>query len=611
VRWNPRLFAPFFAPYLIAVATVAVSLAIYADRSVEGAHIRAVGEALLREARLTANALPWDLRGTEFDRHCRQLAADAALRVTVIQPDGTVACDSQAVALNMENHLYRPEVQAALKRGDGQSVRQSSTTGQRLLYRAVLQRRGNEQRVVRIAVSLSEVGSGRQRTRAVLAVILGLAVLLGLWPAARLSRQLSRRINHLIQFSQTLAADRLPDRLAPERADELGRLEGNLAAMGRAVAERLRVTRDEESKLRAVLASMAEGVLVISTRGDLVLLNERAREIFGLDASQDYGGQPLVAICRDPELQHLVRDTIRMTHRDAKLSREISIGGESPRVLAVNAVPVQGDGAPLGFVLVFHEITELKKLEAVRRDFVANVSHELRTPLTAIRGYAETLLGGALDQPENARRFLGVIERNAERLTRLIDDLLALSDLELGRLGLQRTAVPVRGAVEAAFEVVGDKARRGGVQLRHEEPPDLLPIDGDGDRVEQVLVNLIDNAVKYTPSGGTVTVTASSNVNGERANGAAPARGGAATPFVEIAVSDTGIGIPSQDLPRLTERFYRVDKARSRELGGTGLGLAIVKHIVQAHGGWMRIDSQLGKGTTVRVAFPAAERREA
>ena len=238
----------------------------------------------------------------------------------------------------------------------------------------------------------------------------------------------------------------------------------------------------------------------------------------------------------------------------------------------------------------------------MRRDFVANVSHELRTPLTAIRGYAETLLGGALDDPENSRKFLGVIERNSERLTRLIDDLLVLSDLELGRTGLQRTAVPVTAAVEAAFEVVGEKAGRGGVRLHHDEVNELPAIDGDSDRVEQVLVNLIDNAVKYTPSGGSVTVTARSLTNGERDNGAAKTRGGE---YVEIAVCDTGIGIPSQDLPRLTERFYRVDKARSRELGGTGLGLAIVKHIVQAHGGWMRIESELGRGTRVRVAFPA------
>jgi two-component system phosphate regulon sensor histidine kinase PhoR len=601
VRWNPKLFLLFFAPYLLAVAAVAVTVAVYADRALEGQHLQTLGEEVLRAAQLAGNALPWDLRDAEFDRRCQQLAQESNARVTVIQLDGTVLCDSQAVSATMENHLYRPEVQEALALGNGKSIRRSATVGQQLFYRAYVQHSGNETRVVRLAVPVAEVTTAQRRIRYILLLSLIVAGALGAWPAVRLSQWLSDRIDALVRFSQAVAADEQPPPLATERRDQLGRLETNLAIMGRAVAARLRATREEEQKLRAVLAGMVEGVVVINEHGALVLLNDRAREIFGLFPAQDYSGHRLVEICRDPELQHLVRDTIR-TPAAAPLAREISIAGETQRVLAVNAAPVHGDSGPQGYVLVFHEITELKRLEAVRRDFVANVSHELRTPLTAIRGYAETLLSGALDDPENARKFLAVIERNSERLTRLIDDLLILSDLELGRTELQRTAVPVKAAIEAAFEVVAVKARRGGVTLRRQDCTEVSPINGDGDRVEQVLVNLIDNAVKYTPNGGSVTVTARGLTNGERDNDAAKPRSGE---YVEIAVRDTGIGIPSQDLPRLTERFYRVDKARSRELGGTGLGLAIVKHIVQAHGGWMRIESELGKGTTVRVALPA------
>ena len=606
MRWNPRLFLLFFAPYLLSITAVALTVVLYADRALERQHLQTLADELLREARLAGSALPWDTRDAELDRRCRELAPDPAARLTVIQVDGTVLCDTEAVAAQMENHLGRPEVQDALKNGDGQSLRQSATTGQRYMYRAYMQHAGDRQRIIRFALPTTAVGVAQQRIRSILLLSLALAAVLGLWPAARLSQWLSRRIDAMVAFSQAVAADREPPRLSRERRDDLGRLEEDLATMGRAVRQRLRATREEEQKLRAVLASMVEGVLVVTDRGELVLLNERAREIFGLDPAHDYVGRPIVEMCRDPELQQLIRDTVRMPPTAARLAREIAIAGEAARVLAVNAAPVHGDQAPLGYVLVFHEITELKKLEAVRRDFVANVSHELRTPLTAIRGYAETLLGGALDDAQHARRFLGVIERNAERLTRLIDDLLTLSDLELGRLGLQRTAVSAQAAIEAACEVVGEKARRGGVALRHEEAADLPPIDGDGDRVEQVLVNLIDNAVKYTPSGGSVTVTARRAGNGEREG--TPMRPRPSADYVEIAVADTGIGIPSQELPRLTERFYRVDKARSRELGGTGLGLAIVKHIMQVHGGWMRIDSELGRGTTVRVAFPAAER---
>ncbi|MFQ5665444.1 MAG: ATP-binding protein [Candidatus Binatia bacterium] len=606
MRWNPRLFLLFFSPYLLAVVAAVLAVVLYADRALEQHHLHTLADEVLREAQLAANALPWGARGAEFDRSCRQLAPDPSVRITVIESDGTVLCDSQAVSSRMENHLRRPEVQQALQRGTGQNVRRSVTTGQQLFYRAYVQRAGGRQRIVRLAVPLATVTTVQRRIRSILLVSLLLAAAVAFWPAAWFSQWVSRRIDGMVQFSRAVAADQEPPPLTPRRRDELGRLEGNLAAMGQAVRVRLRTTREEEHKLRAVLAGMVEGVLVISQRGELVLLNDRAREIFGLDPAHDYTHRPVVEICRDPELQQLVRDTIQAPA--APLTRELSIAGEASRVLAVNVAPVRGDSGPLGSVLVFHEITKLKRLEAVRRDFVANVSHELRTPLTAIRGYAETLLGGALDDVRHTRKFLGVIARNADRLTRLIDDLLALSDLELGRLGLQRAPVAVRPAVEAACDLVADKAGRSGVTLRHEEPREIPPIDGDSDRVQQVLVNLIDNAVKYTPNGGAVSVTARYLPNGRQGDPRPRVRSGHGGGYVELTVSDTGIGIPSHELPRLTERFYRVDKARSRELGGTGLGLAIVKHIMQAHDGWMRIDSELGKGTTVRVAFPVAER---
>jgi two-component system phosphate regulon sensor histidine kinase PhoR len=272
---------------------------------------------------------------------------------------------------------------------------------------------------------------------------------------------------------------------------------------------------------------------------------------------------------------------------------EITLAGAERRDLAVSISPFgETASGPFGFVLVFHDITELKKLETMRRDFVANVSHELRTPLTAIRGYAETLLAGALSDRDRSRQFLAVIDRHSERLSRLIDDLLTLSDLELGKTALKREAVQVEGLVDEVFEVVGEKADRGKVTLVKAIPSDLPLLLGDADRLQQVLINLTDNAVKYTPAGGRVTIGARQTENGS-------------APLVEVEVADSGIGIPAEDLPRLTERFYRVDKARSRELGGTGLGLAIVKHLVQLHGGKLQITSEPNVGTTVRFAVPA------
>jgi two-component system phosphate regulon sensor histidine kinase PhoR len=239
--------------------------------------------------------------------------------------------------------------------------------------------------------------------------------------------------------------------------------------------------------------------------------------------------------------------------------------------------------------MVVDDVTELRRLEQVRTEFIANVSHELRTPLTAIQGYLETLLNGALEEPEHARRFVEIAFRHTERLGRLLNDLTDLSNIELGKVSLRLAPTPLAAVVDSVLEIVAAKARDGDVAL-HADVPSSLTVQADHDRLAQVLINLVDNAVKYTAAGGAVTVRARSTSDGR----------------VELSVADTGVGIPRADLPRITERFYRVDKARSRELGGTGLGLAIVKHLVLAHGGEMAIESEEGRGTTVRVTLPAS-----
>jgi two-component system phosphate regulon sensor histidine kinase PhoR len=332
----------------------------------------------------------------------------------------------------------------------------------------------------------------------------------------------------------------------------------------------------------------------------VLLSNSRARELLDLPPDDGYIGRSLIELTRHPDLHDLVRWVMESGPGERSTMREISLDGSQQHVLQVTATPIEAAPATTrAFILVFHDISELKRLERIRRDFVANVSHELRTPLAAISGYTETLLGGALDDPEMARRFLGIIERHTERLGRLVDDLLVLSDLELGRTELRRTEVKAEDVIEATFEVLRQKAVPAGITLDRTVAEATPALDADPDRIEQALLNLVDNSIKYTPRGGHVIVTARRLAPREVPE-AYGGRGG----FVEIAVADTGVGVPPVDLPRLTERFYRVDKARSREMGGTGLGLAIVKHIVQAHGGWMRIDSQLNQGTTVRLCLP-------
>ncbi|HEX7406431.1 MAG TPA: ATP-binding protein [Candidatus Binatia bacterium] len=601
------LLTRLLAPYLFTLLAVAISLYAYSDRVVEHLYVNTLADTVLRQARLVGELLPWDLQGEAMDRRCAAVAATVGARVTVIASDGTVLGDSEAASATLENHLDRPEVQAALSLGEGRSVRVSASVNRRLFYRAWRQTRRDEgqsrQRVVRLSVSMSTIEEVRARIRAAIWGGLGVAALAALWPALVLSRRLSRRVSRLTEFSNAVAAGAPPPPLLPEGEDIVGRLETNLVAMADGLSARLYTAREEQGKLEAVLSGMVEGVLVIDRAGTIRLANQRAERLFGGWPTGGLVGHPLINVSRDPDLQELVREVTR-GERGRRLVREIGGRGESLQATATPMAELEGE--PRLFILVFHDVTELKKLESARRDFVANVSHELRTPLTAIRGYAETLREGALDDPEQGRKFLSIIERHAERLTRLTEDLLTLSDLELGRAALRSVPTVLAQAVDAAVDVVREKGEQGRVEIRSDLAPDLPPICGDPDRIEQVLVNLIDNAVKFTPAGGQVTIRAhvaevSQTGGAERASGDTQGR------WIAICVADTGVGVPRHHLHRLTERFYRVDQARSRELGGTGLGLAIVKHIVQAHGGSLRIESEVGRGTQVYVYLPAAE----
>jgi two-component system phosphate regulon sensor histidine kinase PhoR len=415
-----------------------------------------------------------------------------------------------------------------------------------------------------------------------------MGALVGAALGVALAGRTQRRLERLSRSARSLVAGEPVPYIAPERDDELGELEGHFADMARGVAATIAELRLEQERMEAILRGMVEGVVVTDLSMRVVLLNARARELLAITATGDDIGRPLVELVRDPALQESARE---LREGVPVVSQDITLGGRGGRLLQLNAARLTGDdGRAFGFVLVLHDVTELRRLEVIRRDFVANVSHELRTPLTAIKGYAETLLGPAGDDRDTARRFLAVIDRHSERLGRLTDDLLTLADLELGRTPLHLAAIEIEPTVEDVIQILEERAARTDVLLTADVDPRTPPVLADGDRLRQVLINLIDNAIKFTPGGGRVTVRA-----------APAARAG----FVEIAVQDSGIGIPAQDLPRLTERFFRVDKARSRALGGTGLGLAIVKHLIQAHGGTLDIASAVGHGTTVRVVLPA------
>ena len=441
------------------------------------------------------------------------------------------------------------------------------------------------------AMLLAVLAARGKLSLVVLAVVLGVALIGGIVASAMVVRVLIERKQSLEAAAEELEAHRHPARVAT--GDYLvGLSEQRLMAAAEAIVREVETLAEQREELEAILRSMSEGVVVTAAHGEVMLINGVAREMLDLGPEVDYRGRSLVEICRDPAVQQLVAPPSDARNEWPK-SIELAIQKPGAlRRLRVTAGAVGASPARAAWVLLFYDVTQLKAYEGLRSDFIANLTHEIRTPLSALCGYAETLLDG-VDDPDTQRRFLRIIERQSHRLARLVDDLVSLSDLERGLSPMQFKALDARRLFEEAVELMREPAERQGVELEI-QCAGGLELVGDHDRLYQVLLNLLDNAIKYTPRGGRVTVSA----------GVPLLREAGAKAVVELAVSDTGEGIPAQHIPRLTERFYRVDRARSRELGGTGLGLAIVKHIVQLHEGDLKIESRMREGTTVRIALP-------
>ena len=592
--WNKRLIYKFFLSYLAIVILLSVGFFIYSSNLLRDAYVVSLGKVMEQKVWVLARLLPWTEEPGSLDAICRSLSQELGVRITVIRRDGTVIGDSDEPAIDLENHGSRPEVIEAFSGGSGGSVRHSTLVNHELLYRAYRQTQGNTQRIVRVAVSLNDIEKVTASLGRTLFFGLLLCSLCGLGVAYFFSRRLSKRINGLVDLSQAVARGEFGQRVFHRNDDdELQVLEQNLHEMTVKIRDNINEVRSEKDKFDSILRCMVEGLLVLDPKGNVLLINEQAKRMFHVTGDQIQTGS-FVEISRSPEMRKVVQEVMAFDFSQNVYSRRVSL--EDGRWFRVNAVSLRnGTERTSGSILVFHDITEIQRLETVRSDFVANVSHELRTPLTAIRGYVETLLNAPPPDPRDGQQFLGIIARHSERLSRLTEDLLILSDLESGKVQLSRQLVDTSHLIQRVLEVFWDQAAKKQVQLSQIAAPGLPSLSGDFDRLQQLFINLVDNAVKYTPSGGRVTISATR----------APANNGA-EPRVEIAVADTGPGIPEKDLPRLTERFYRVDKARSRDIGGTGLGLAIVKHIVQAHKGELTIQSVLGKGTTFRVLLPAA-----
>ena len=511
-----------------------------------------------------------------------EMAASGA-RITVITEQGLVLADSQSDPQTMENHAGRPELKEALATGSGHSIRHSVTINRDLMYYAVRQTTASGQPVLlRFALPLSTVTSVLAEFRKSLAlasmlilVVVGGAMLL-------VSRRFTNRVDRLTAFSRRVAEGDFHPEPAGSSTDALDALGASLNQTASRLDQTIRTLTEERNLSSAILGSMVEGVAVVNASERVLFSNPSFALILGLNASPQ-PGSGLVEVIRQTELIEAVRKVLK---GEPRVESEIVTGTLRQHFFAATVAAVRTTQAN-GAVVVLHDITDLRKLERVRRDFVANVSHEFRTPLTAIQGFSETLLAGAMNDPQNRDRFLGIIVEHARRLARLTDDLLMLSKMDADRLELEIRRLPVEQLVGSCIETAQPRAIEKDLRLSVNLGKNLPDIAADRRRLTEVLQNLIDNAIQYTPAGGQIMVS-----------------GEATDSEVVITVSDTGIGIPQADQPRIFERFYRVDVARSREVGGTGLGLSIAKHLMEAHRGRLWVESEVGHGSQFHFSVP-------
>ncbi|HXX43677.1 MAG TPA: ATP-binding protein [Candidatus Acidoferrales bacterium] len=579
-----KLFWKLGLTYLGLLLIVLLAVGLYSSYVLRRDHIHSA-EGRLASLLSVAQARPPDFDNpSELESWARWMAQSGA-RVTVIDGAGNLLADSAPESGTPESHLSQPEVQRALTSGAGHSVRYSSALGSDFVYYAVRSRsRAGTPLILRMALPLAEVdASVSELRRKIFGASLLILVLGGIISLLYFQR-LAARIERLTAFSRRIAEGDFRPLPAEGPRDELAELAHALNDTAARMDATIRSLSGERNQSSAILRSMVEGVAVIDANERVVFSNRAFSEILNLDPAL-IEGRPLIEVVRNSDLLSLIR---RALHGEEGLRTDMAVGIVQQRTFSITATPVQAlenaspanPERPSGAVVVLHEVTELRRLERVRQDFVANVSHEFKTPLTAIQGFAETLLAGALEDPQHNRRFLEIIRDHAARLATLTNDLLKLARIEAGKLELEFGPVHLFEIVERCTETTLLKASRKQIALETDVPPGLPAVRGDATLLRDVLQNLLDNAVQYTPAGGHIKVSATSGAR-----------------EAVVTVEDTGIGIPLAEQERIFERFYRVDAGRSREAGGTGLGLSIAKHIVEAHGGRLCVESEVGHGS--------------
>jgi two-component system, OmpR family, phosphate regulon sensor histidine kinase PhoR len=583
-----KLFLTYAALALLTVIILGSGFTWY----VRVFYLDTVRQRLVEEARITAELIKTiadgltgiDSGAAGIDSYLSELGLKTSARITLVAPDGTVLGDSHEERGAMDNHLMRPEIKEAGEGVAGSATRFSRTLNQEMLYVAVaIDGDGSITGYVRLALPLSDLNLTVKRVR--YALLAGLAGVLALTLALSLmlSGSLTKPLEQMAGVAERISGGDLSSRISRNRNDELGELGKAINSMAESLERKVSEISAGRDRLDAILSTMIDGILLFDADGKAVMANPAAEELFGL-SPQGWLGRRDLEIVRNAELHEKMK---AVRHERLVQEHRLSLLFPEKRELIVSLVPVMAAGRDKSGVLaVFHDITRLRHLEKMRADFSANVSHELRTPLTAIRGFAETIHDSAFDDSDSTKRFAKIIQREAERLGSLIEDVLTLSQIESGKVEINFVPLDARELIEQVMGMM--TGRLGNHQLDMAVDEGLPLMYGDRSLLCQALVNLLDNALKYTPAGGRIVVGA-----------------GREGESVRLYVKDNGIGIPENAKDRIFERFYRVDRARSRRLGGTGLGLSIVKHIVEAHHGRLSLESYEGKGTEVAIIINA------
>jgi two-component system phosphate regulon sensor histidine kinase PhoR len=562
----------------------------YLDKNLEENSLQEIKTSLLKQAYLVESQITKDVfKKEEFDsldRLIKALSPKIQARLTLINKDGKVLVDSDKPKneiLSMENHAERPEVKIAWTGKVGSEIRHSATLKIDMLYVALPLKEQNEIiGVLRIALPLENVQKTLFTVRKTVLLgflfALGLALVLG----SILATGIIKPINKIISASRRYSEGNFSRPIFVDSQDEIGELAVTLNKMAQDIEDKIRQLNTQNQYLKGIFSSMIEGVILVDNSTRIISINPSVEQIFSVSKSGVEGKLFLETIRNND-----ISDIINSVFKQGKfISQELSLIWPVHKTFQINASPIFDREKAVGCLVVLHDITEIRKLETVRRDFVANASHELKTPLTSIKGFVETLLEGALEDKENSRQFLNIIQEHTNRLDNLINDLLELSYIESQKMDLRKEEFKLGNLVDEILIGFKSQLNKFGIQVNNNLAPGLI-IYADKEKLGRVLVNLIDNAIKFNKEKGSIEISSEDLDKGTK-----------------VIIEDSGIGIPEKDIPRIFERFYRVDKARSRQLGGTGLGLSIVKHIVELHGGSVGVESVEGLGSKFHLILP-------